>query len=98
MISQAVSAETPQAAVIRGPEPGRLTDERVLRAHDAELVALGVGKDGPGLGPGLPDVHPLRPEREKAVDLPIAVRGAAGEIEMQAVLNRLGIGDRHEAQ
>ena len=39
----------------------------------------------------------LRPEREEAVDLLIAVRGAAGEIEMQAVLDRLGIGDRHEA-
>ena len=82
--------------MIRGPEPGHLADERVLRAYDAELVALWVGKDGPGLGAGLPDVDPLRPEREKAVDLLIAVCGAAGEIEMQAVLNRLGLGDRHE--
>ena len=37
------------------------------------------------------------PEREKAVDLLIAVRGAAGEVKMHAVLDRLGIGDRHEA-
>ena len=55
--------------MIRGPEPSRLADERVLRAYDAELVSLWVGKDGPGLGAGLPDVHPLRPEREEAVDL-----------------------------
>jgi len=33
----------------------------------------------------------------KAVDLLIAVRGAADEVEMHAVLDRLGIGDRHEA-
>ena len=37
------------------------------------------------------------PEREKAVDLLIAVRGAAGEVKMHAVLDRLGIGGRHEA-
>ena len=33
----------------------------------------------------------------KAVDLLIAVRGAADEVEMHAVLDRLGLGDRHEA-
>jgi hypothetical protein len=38
-----------------------------------------------------------RPERKKAVDLLIAVRGAAGEVKMHAVLDHLGIGDRHEA-
>jgi hypothetical protein len=37
------------------------------------------------------------PEREEAVDLLIAVRGAAGEVKMYAVLDRLGIGDRHVA-
>jgi arsenate reductase len=75
----------------------RLADERVLRAYDAELVSLWVGKDGPGLGAGLPDVDPACPEFEKAVDLLIAVRGAAGEVKMHAVLDYLLIGDRHEA-
>jgi len=31
----------------------------------------------PGLSAGLPDVHPGRPKREKAIDLLIAVRGVA---------------------
>src|SRR5215813_1229075 len=73
------------------------TDERFLRAHDAELVSLGVGQDRPGLGAGLPDVGPARPEREQAVDLLVAVGGAAGEVKMHAVLDRLGIGHGHEA-
>jgi hypothetical protein len=33
-----------------------LPDERLLRAHHAELVSLGVSKDGQGLSAGLPDV------------------------------------------
>jgi hypothetical protein len=37
------------------------------------------------------------PERKQAVNLLIAIRGAAGEVKMYAVLDRLGIGDRHEA-
>ena len=45
---------------------------------------------------GLSDVDPARPERKKAVNLLIAVRGAAGEVKMHPVLDRLGIGDRHE--
>jgi hypothetical protein len=56
-----------------------------------------VGQDSPGLSAGLPDAGPARPERQKAVDLLIAVRGAAGEVKMYAVLDRPGIGDRHEA-
>ena len=56
-----------------------------------------IGQDSPGLSAGLPDVGPASPGREKAVDLLIAVRGAAGGVEMHAVLDRLGIGDRHEA-
>ena len=64
---------------------------------DAELVSLRIGQDSLGLSVGLADVDPARPEREKAVDLLIAVRGAASEVEMRAVLDRLGIGDRHEA-
>ena len=35
-----------------------LVDERLLRTQHAEFVALGVGKHGPRLGAGLPDVHP----------------------------------------
>ena len=66
-------------------------------AHHAELVSLGVGQDSPGLSAGLPYIDPARPEREKPVDLPVAVRGAAGEVKMYTVLDRLGIGDRHEA-
>ena len=76
---------------------GVLTDERFLRAHDAELVSFGVGKDRPGLGAGLSDVYRARPERKKAVDLLIAIGGAGGEVNMHAILDRLGIGDRHEA-
>ena len=34
---------------------------------------------------------------QEAADLLIAVRGAAGEVKMHAVLDRLGVGDRHEA-
>jgi hypothetical protein len=38
-----------------------------------------------------------RPERQKAVNLLIAAPGAAGRVKMHAVLDRLGLGDRHEA-
>ena len=72
-------------------------DESFLRAHYAELVSLRIGKDGPGLSAGLPDVDSARSERKKAVNFLIAVHGAAGEVKMHAVLDRLGIGDRHEA-
>src|ERR1700722_10196404 len=68
-------------------------DERFLRAHYAELVSLRVGQDGPRLGAGLPDVDPAGSESEEAVDLVVAVRGAAGEVEVHAVLDRLGVGD-----
>src|SRR5215471_9150953 len=74
-----------------------LTDERFLRAHHTELVTLGVGKDSPGLSAGLSDVHPPCPELEKAVNLLIAIGGAAGEVDVHAILDRLGIGNGHEA-
>ena len=74
-----------------GPQRSALTDERFLRAHDAELVSLRVGKDSPGLGAGLPDVDLTSPERKEAVDLLVAVRSAAGEVEMHAVLDCLGV-------
>src|SRR5262249_9641407 len=65
--------------------------------HYAELVSLGVGENGPGLGASLPDVNPACPEREKTVDLLETVCRAAGQVEVHTVLDRLGIGDRHEA-
>jgi len=59
--------------------------------HDAELVSLRVGKDSPRLSAGLPDVDPARPERNKAVNLLIAVRGAADEHvgSMRGTLDRI---------
>src|SRR6266581_4925717 len=81
-----------------GPQCSALTDERFLRAHHAELVALRVGQDSPGLSAGLPDVDPARPECKKAINLLSAIPGAAGEVKMHAVLDGLGIGDRHEAE
>jgi hypothetical protein len=47
----------------------------------------GSAKDSPGFSAGLPDVDPARPERKEAVDLLIAVRGAAGEVKVHAVLD-----------
>ena len=70
---------------------------RPLRAHYAELVPLRVGKDSPGLSAGLPDIYPARPQRKKPAGLLLAIRSAGGEVKMHAVLDRLGIGDRHEA-
>src|SRR5919204_6999503 len=90
------SASTADRVRLRS-QRSALSDERFLRAHDAELVSLRVGKDSPGLSATLPDVHPARPERDKAVNLLIAIRGTAGQIEMLAVLDRLRTGDRHEA-
>ena len=57
----------------------------------------GSARTCPGLSAGLADAGPARPERKKAANLLIAARGAAGEVEVDAVLDRLGIGDRHEA-
>jgi len=74
-----------------------LADERFLGAHYAELVIFRVGKDSPGFSAGLSDVYPARPEREKAVNLLIAIGGAGGEVKMHAILDSLGIGDRHKA-
>ena len=57
----------------------------------------GIGQDIPGFSAGLSDADPARPERKQAVNLLIAVRGAAGEVKMYPVLDRPGAGDRHEA-
>ena len=65
-------------------------DESFLRAHYAELVSLRIGKDGPGLSAGLPNVDSARPERKKAVNFLIAVHGAAGEVKITRFLTVLG--------
>jgi hypothetical protein len=75
----------------------RSEDERFLRAHYTELITLRVGKDSPGLLAGLPDIYPARPQREKALNLSVAIGGAAREVKVHAVLDLLGIGDWHEA-
>src|SRR5450759_5943938 len=74
-----------------------LGGERLLRAYHAEFVALRVGQDHPGLSAGLPDVDPARPEREKALNLVVAILSAAGEVDVNAVLDGLRIGHRHKA-
>src|SRR5215470_14978903 len=79
-----------------GPAPA-LAGKRFLRAHNAELVSLWVGKDSPGLGARLADVRAARPQRKEAFYLPVAVRGGAGQIEVHAVLDNLRTGHRHEA-
>ena len=72
--------------------------EQQTRRHISRALQCSwIGQDSPGLSAGLPDVDPARPERKKAVNLLIAIRGAAGEVKMHAVLDRLGIGNRHEA-
>src|SRR5262249_49504993 len=89
---------SPHAAGRRGwCAPGSaVTDERLLRAHGAELVYLRIGQDGPGFSAGLPAVGPVRPEGKKAVDLLLAVGGAAGQAEPHAVLDHVAIGDWHK--
>ena len=70
--------------VTRGPP---LTDsERYSRlGEDAELVALGVGQDGPARA--VPQVR--RATVEELLD-------RADDVPVEAVLDRLGLGDRHE--
>jgi hypothetical protein len=69
----------------------------LLRANHAELVSLRIGEDRPGLCAGLPDVDPARPEREKALNLLVAVLRTAGEVKVHTVFDCLWFGDRHEA-
>jgi hypothetical protein len=73
-----------------------LTDERLLRAHDAELVSLRIGLDGPGFSAGLPMSARRAPRGKKAVDLLLAVGGAAGQAGLHAVLDEVAIGDWQE--
>ncbi len=86
----------PRTGSVWGSRCRASSDERFLWAHYAELVSLRAGKDSPGVSAGLADVDPACPKRKEAVDLLIAVRGAGGEVKMHAVLDRLGVGDRHE--
>src|SRR5262249_31692694 len=69
----------------------------LLRTQHAELVPLGIGKHGPRLSPGLPDVHPARTEGQDALDLGISIIGTRVEVEVQTVLDRLHVRYRHEA-
>src|SRR5215472_11281732 len=87
----------PGAACWRPDTRSRLADERFLGAYHAELVAFGVGQHSPGLRAGLPDVDVPGAELEQPLDLPIAILGRGGDVEMHAVLEGLAIGDRHEA-
>ena len=54
----------------------RLVDEGPLGTRHAELVALGVGKNGRGLGAGPPDVHPPGTKRKDALDLGLLLAGS----------------------
>ena len=104
MIFQSGTACTPTSAhaadkgfgpAVLGAEPHRLGFPSGAR----RILFLRARKDSPGFSAGLPNTRtPAAPERKDAVGLLIAVRGAAGEVKMHAVLRRLGIGDRHEAQ
>ena len=76
---------------------GALPGECFLGAYHAELVSLGIGQDRPGLCASLPDVDPARPQRDKPLNFLVAVLRTAGQIEVHAVLDRLRIGNRHEA-
>jgi hypothetical protein len=71
--------------------------ERFLRTYYAELVSLGIGQYSPGLCASLPDVDPACPECDKPLNLLVAVLGTAGQIEVHAILDRLQVGDWHEA-
>ena len=62
-------------------------------AEDAELVALGVGQDGPGHVGRLTDVDRLGAELAEAGDLGgVVVLGEGGDVEVDAVLGGLRVG------
>jgi hypothetical protein len=63
----------------------------VPRAQDAELVALGIGQHDPA-DVALPDVGPLRAARLKPLNFGLlVVVGARREVDVQPVLQRLGL-------
>ena len=73
----------------------------LLRADDAELVALWISEHRPRLVASLTDVDRSCPEGDKAFDLRLTFAGAGvgprAEIEMHTVLDDLVVGARHEA-
>jgi len=76
---------------------GVLVDEGPLGTHHAELVALGVGEHGPGLGAGLPDVHPPGTKGKDALDLGLLLARIGAQVEVEAILGRLDVAHGHEA-
>ena len=61
----------------------------------AELVAFRVHEHGPGLL-ALSDVRSRGSQREQPLDLGVSI--VRSEVEVQAVLRRLRLGDRHEQE
>jgi hypothetical protein len=57
----------------------------------------GVGKNGPGLGAGLPDIHPPVTKRKDALDLGLLLARIRAQVEMEAILGRLDVAHGHEA-
>ena len=80
---------------------GSSTGQRLLRADDAELVALWIGENDPCLVASLTDVDGSCAEGDEALDLRFTFAGTGVvtwvEIEMPAVLDDLVVGARHKA-
>lgn len=83
------------------PVDGRASArQRLLRANDAELVALRISEHRPRLVASLTDVDGSRPEGDEALNLRLTFAGSGVgawvEIEMHTVLDDLVLGARHE--
>ena len=91
------SVEHASAGPATGPIAVPLADERCLRAYHAEFVSLGVGQHRPRLLAGLADVDATGAEGQETLNLCVAIPGTRGEIEVNPVLDCLGIGHGHEA-
>ncbi len=74
----------------------RLSRLRLPSGEHAEFVALRVGEHHPALVVALPDVHPGRAEAQETLDFGLLIVGV--EIDVQPVLDRLGLGHRDEHQ
>src|SRR5262245_11052833 len=71
----------------------------VARAQDAELVALGVGQNDEACAVRLTNVHPPCAQLlEPAYLSRLVVVGSRRQIEMEAVLHILALGDPYECQ
>jgi CheY-like chemotaxis protein len=75
--------------VTRNASCPELADEGPFRTHHAELVAFRVGEDGPGLGAGLPDVHPPSTKPKDALDLGLLLARIGAQVEVEAILDCL---------